>query len=119
MEENDPKLGRKFDGGKAEYGLLPLDALHQTVLVLTAGAKKYARDNWKYVTDGERRYFDAAQRHLWAWKSGEENDPETGLPHLAHALCCIMFLNDITRGAEDHHLGLSDTVTITTTESKK
>jgi hypothetical protein len=32
-------------------------------------------------------------RHLLAFWSGEETDPESGLPHLAHALCGLMFLH--------------------------
>ena len=84
--------GRKFDGGKLEYGLLPPLALKATVDVLTVGAQKYERDNWKKVPDSKRRYFDAMQRHIWAWKEGEQNDPETNRHHLAHALCCLMFL---------------------------
>ena len=84
--------GRKFDGGKLQYGLIPPNALKETVEILTFGAEKYETDNWKKVPDSKRRYFDAAQRHLWAWKSGEQNDQETGKNHLAHAMCCIMFL---------------------------
>ena len=84
--------GRKFDGGKLQYGLIPPNALKATVEILTFGAEKYEPDNWKWVPDSKRRYFDAAQRHLWAWKSGEQNDQETGKNHLAHALCCLMFL---------------------------
>lgn len=84
--------GRKFDGGKLEYGLIPPKALEATVDVLTFGAQKYERDNWQKVPDSKRRYFDALQRHLWAWKQGEQIDPESGRHHLAHALCCLMFL---------------------------
>jgi Domain of unknown function (DUF5664) len=84
--------GRKFDGGKLEYGLLPPLALKATVEILTFGAQKYERDNWKKVPDSKRRYFDALQRHLWAWKQGEQNDAESGKHHLAHAMCCLMFL---------------------------
>ena len=84
--------GRKFDGGKLEYGLLPPKALEAVVDVLTFGAQKYARDNWKVVPDSKRRYFDALQRHIWAWKMGETFDPESGKHHLAHAMCCLMFL---------------------------
>jgi len=84
--------GRKFDGGKPQYGLLPPNALRATVDILTFGAEKYEPDNWKHVPDSKRRYFDAAQRHLWDWKNGEQNDPESGKNHLAHALCCLMFL---------------------------
>jgi hypothetical protein len=84
--------GRKFDGNKLEYGLLPPLALKATVDVLTFGAQKYERDNWKIVPDSKRRYFDALQRHLWAWKEGEQIDPESNKHHLAHAMCCLMFL---------------------------
>ena len=84
--------GRKFDGGKLQYGLLPPLALKATVEVLTIGAEKYEPDNWKHVPDSKRRYFDAMQRHLWEWKEGDQNDPETGKNHLAHAMCCLMFL---------------------------
>ena len=84
--------GRKFDGGKPQYGLIPPLALEETVKVLTFGAQKYEPDNWKHVPDSKRRYFDALQRHLWQWKQGEQNDQETGLSHLAHAMCCLMFL---------------------------
>jgi len=84
--------GRKFDGGKLEYGLLPPLALEETVKVLTFGAQKYERDNWQKVPDSKRRYFDALQRHVWAWKQGEIIDNESGIHHLAHAMCCLMFL---------------------------
>ena len=66
--------GRKFDGDKTEYGLLPALALEEIAKVLTFGAQKYERDNWKRVPDSKRRYFDALQRHLWAWKRGEKFD---------------------------------------------
>lgn len=85
-------LGTKHDQDKPQYGLLPHQALHELVEVLTFGAKKYSPDNWRKVPELERRYFDAAQRHLWAWKSGESLDLESNKSHLAHALCCIMFL---------------------------
>lgn len=84
--------GRKFDSGKLQYGLIPPLALRAIVEVLTFGAEKYEPDNWKHVPDSKRRYFDATQRHLWAWKEGEQMDQETGKNHLAHALCCLMFL---------------------------
>jgi hypothetical protein len=88
-----PKVeGRKFDGGKPQYGLLPPNALKATVEILTFGAEKYEPNNWIHVPDSKRRYFDAAQRHLWDWKNGEQNDTESGKNHLAHALCCLMFL---------------------------
>lgn len=90
--QNATTGGRKFDGGKLQYGLVPPLALKATVDVLTFGAEKYEPDNWKHVPDSKRRYFDAVQRHVWAWKEGEQIDPESGRHHLAHALCGLMFL---------------------------
>lgn len=92
---SDPTQGRKFDSGKPEYGLIPPHALDEMVKVLTIGAQKYDRENWRYVKDGERRYFDAAQRHMWAWRRGEDLDPESGLHHLAHAMANLFFLYEI------------------------
>ena len=94
--------GRKLDAGKLQYGLLPVEALKDTVDVLTFGAAKYAPNNWKYVEDAQTRYFDAAQRHLWAYKAGEVNDPESGKPHLAHAICCLMFILDLDKANGTH-----------------
>jgi hypothetical protein len=84
--------GRKFDGGKIRYGLLPPLALKATADVLTFGAEKYEPNNWKHVPDSLNRYFDAAQRHLWAYQEGETIDSDSGRHHLAHAICCLMFL---------------------------
>ena len=84
--------GRKFDGNKLEYGLIPPLALKAIVEILTIGAQKYERDNWKHVPDGKRRYFDAGMRHLWDSKCGEKYDEETNKSHLAHAICNLMFL---------------------------
>ena len=69
--------GRKFDGGKVRYGLLPPLALKATADVLTFGAEKYEPDNWKHVPDSINRYFDAAQRHMWAYQEGEAIDPDS------------------------------------------
>lgn len=84
--------GRKYDTGKPDYTLLPWDAVEQIVKVLDFGARKYARDNWKHVSDGETRYLAAAFRHMAAYNRGEKDDPETGISHLAHAGCCVLFL---------------------------
>ena len=86
--------GRKHDTGKLRYDLLPPKTVEDVVKVLTLGAEKYAPDNWKYVRPFNDRYYAAAMRHIQAWRQGEDHDPETGLPHLAHALCCLVFLNE-------------------------
>lgn len=84
--------GVKNDEGKLRYDLLPCEALSDIVSVLTMGANKYGPNNWDKVDDYKDRYFAAAQRHLWAWKSGELIDDESGKSHLAHAICSLMFI---------------------------
>ncbi len=88
----DPTEGRKYDNDKPDYTLLPWDAVEDVVRVLDFGAKKYARDNWRYVDDAGIRYLAAAFRHLAAHARGEDIDPESGISHLAHAGCCVLFL---------------------------
>jgi hypothetical protein len=84
--------GMKFDGGKRDFTLLPWAGVEEIVKVLEFGAAKYSRDNWKRVEGAQHRYTKAAFRHLIAYNNGEINDPESGLPHLAHVGCCILFL---------------------------
>jgi hypothetical protein len=86
------ELGIKFDDEKTRFDLLPWNEIKQVADVFTLGAKKYADDNWKFVPDGRKRYFAAAMRHLVAWKEGVKYDEESKFNHLAHALCCILFL---------------------------
>lgn len=94
VEDAQPE-GRKLDCGKVIMGAIPPDAELAVARVLTFGAEKYARDNWRKVPDMDVRYMDAALRHLNAYRRGESVDSESGESHLAHAACCIMFLLQI------------------------
>lgn len=84
--------GIKFDVDKLDWSLLPFEQLDQVVRVLAYGAEKYDRDNWQRLIDPQRRYFAATLRHLVAWRRGELVDSESGLSHLAHAACNLLFL---------------------------
>lgn len=84
--------GARFNSGKAEYHQLPLFALEGVVKVLMYGAKKYAPGNWAKGQPWTVT-FDSLMRHLVKWQRGEELDPESGLPHLDHALCNLIFLS--------------------------
>lgn len=90
--------GVKYDKDKPKWSLLPFKALAEVVDVLTYGARKYAPDNWKKVPDARTRYVDASFRHFIAYINGEKNDSETGLSHLAHAICCLLFLLAFDKG---------------------
>ena len=81
----------KFDQDKLPLHLLSTEALNQTAAVLKFGAQKYAEHNWRKGFAWSRP-LSAAMRHITAFNNGEDKDPESGLSHLAHAACCIMFL---------------------------
>jgi hypothetical protein len=81
----------KFDSDKLPLNLLSTEAMNQTAAVLAFGAEKYAAHNWR-AGFAWSRPLAAAMRHITAFNDGEDCDPESGLSHLAHAACCIMFL---------------------------
>ena len=83
--------GNKFDDEKVRVDLLPPDALWEIARVLTFGAQKYDSWNW-YKGISYSRLFGAALRHLWQWWRGYDTDAESGLSHLAHVGCCVLFL---------------------------
>ena len=85
-------LGIKFDSKKPRWSLLPWKQVEEVVDVLTYGSEKYADDNWKIVPNAPSRYLDATLRHITAWVHGERTDQETGRSHLAHAICCLLFM---------------------------
>jgi hypothetical protein len=84
--------GVKYDNDKPRFDLLPWREVEDVAKVLTFGAEKYEPDNWKRVDNSKSRYIAAAFRHLSARAQGELFDQETGLPHVAHAICCLLFL---------------------------
>lgn len=86
-----PQAAVKFDADKLPLHLLSTEALNQTAAVLKFGAQKYAEHNWRKGFAWSRP-LAAAMRHITAFNAGEDKDPESGLSHLAHAACCIMFL---------------------------
>jgi hypothetical protein len=59
---------------------------------MTYGAAKYAPDNWRKVEGWRWRYVGALLRHVMAYQAGVHEDVETGLPHLALAMCCVLML---------------------------
>jgi hypothetical protein len=97
--------GRKDDAEKPRVDLLDPAALTEVAKVLTFGAKKYGEHNWTHGMAWHRP-FAALLRHAWAFWRGEDNDPETGLSHMAHACCCAMFLLNyhmLKKGSDDRN----------------
>ena len=81
----------KFDTDKLPLHLLSTEAMNQTAAVLAFGAQKYAEHNWRNGFAWSRP-LSAAMRHITAFNAGEDTDPESGLSHIGHAMCCLMFL---------------------------
>lgn len=83
----------KYDTGKTDWSLMPWEAVEEINKVLEFGANKYAAHNWTQG-DGFRytRVLNSLFRHLFSWSRGEDLDPESGLSHLSHAGCNILFL---------------------------
>lgn len=94
--------GVKNDQEKVRLDLLPMRAIREVGLVLTFGAKKYKDNNWR---GGMKwgRLIGASFRHLFSFMCGENNDEESGLNHLAHAACDILFVLEyfLTQTGED------------------
>jgi hypothetical protein len=95
----------KFDNEKIRVDLLPVRAMTEIGKVLTFGANKYAENNWRKGFKWSR-LIGAALRHLFAFMRGEDRDPESGLLHLAHLGCCVVFLLDhqlLNLGEDDRY----------------
>ena len=92
----DELKGIKYDSNKVLMGCIPPTAEVLLGMVLTYGAQKYTRENWRLLDNLEDRYMDACLRHINLHRRGEEIDPESGLPHLAHATACLMFLLEVS-----------------------
>jgi Domain of unknown function (DUF5664) len=88
--------GKKDDAEKTRMDLFDPSAMEELGKVLTFGSKKYAPWNW---TKGIlfSRLIGALLRHTFAFMSGETYDPETGLHHMAHTMCCCMFILGLTK----------------------
>jgi len=100
VRTTDPQTGGQKGAKPARFDLIPPYPLFAVAEVFNYGSKKYADHNWM------RGYkwslcFSACQRHLWAYWGGEPLDPESGLPHLAHAAWhCFALLEFMHRHPE-------------------
>jgi hypothetical protein len=83
--------GARFNDSKPDFSLIPLSTLEDEARVWMYGKQKYAAWNW---AKGMPWSIPIAclMRHMAAWQRGEELDSESGLPHLAHAMCNLRML---------------------------
>lgn len=73
-----------------------LRAFTDMAKVLDYGAKKYERNNWLKGYVDRFSTVDSLYRHLKEIIIGNETDEESGLSHMGHIMCNVMFLtNDL------------------------
>lgn len=85
------------DPRKPPLSLVTRTFIWAVAQVLGVGASKYSRGNWARGMSYSQT-IDGVLRHVTAWMSGETYDPETGLNHLAHAACGLMFIVTFQEG---------------------
>ncbi len=73
---------------------IPKVAISWLGQVMGNGADKYGAFNWRQKNITASIYEDAMARHMFAWAEGEDTDPDSGLPHLAHVMACAAILLD-------------------------
>ena len=88
---DSPEIAMKFDGDKAPLAWIPRECTEGIAKVLAFGAEKYDKDNWRKGIPMSK-CISASLRHINAYNDGEDLDPESGLPHIDHALCGLMFV---------------------------
>ncbi|UOF79059.1 hypothetical protein [Caudoviricetes sp.] len=89
--EKTKAVGVKYDQGKNRLDLVSTLAIEEMAWILTFGASKYKDHNWRFGMSWSR-LIRAGIGHVFSFMRGEDNDHETGRSHLAHAMCCLMFL---------------------------
>jgi hypothetical protein len=90
--------GKKYDNGKPQYDLIDPDFEEGLACVLTHGAFKYGRGNWKEIQP--ERYIAALRRHFKSFFSAflskgnelKHIDQDTQLLHIDSMVACLMFL---------------------------
>ena len=84
---------------KPPLNLIPPAAEILESMVMGLGAEKYGAFNWRHEKIQASIYIAAIRRHLAQWHDGEDDDPESGMSHLAHARANLGILIDaITAG---------------------
>lgn len=83
--------------GIAKPGIsaIPASALFHLGQAMEEGKQKFGLYNWRATKVQSDIYFDAAMRHMWAWRDGQEKaDGPLECHHLAHVMACAAILLD-------------------------
>lgn len=86
-----PTGSLRYNTGKPQMSNIPPEFLLEMAKVMTEGAKKYGKFNYKKGNYMSVPY-DSAMRHIFAFINGQNLDDETQCHHLAHAAVNLMFM---------------------------
>lgn len=77
---------------KPRLSNIPTFTLFAMGAAMSDGAKKYGRYNWRKTGSTVSVFYDAMNRHLQDWYTGEDFAKDSGIHHLAHLMadCAIM-----------------------------
>jgi hypothetical protein len=73
---------------------IPPVAIIELGQAMADGERKYGRFNWRDKTVTTSVYTDAIDRHMLAFRDGENAASDSGIPHLAHVMACCSILID-------------------------
>lgn len=92
-KETNPK--QAFGDAKPPLSCVPMPVLYEVGLAMLEGhLKGYRRHNYRIAGVRMSTYYDAVLRHIAAWWEGQDTDPDSGLPHIVKAICCLVVLRD-------------------------
>ena len=114
MLDNDAaqleKLGAvKYDQGKPDFTLIPIEAMEMMAEGFAYGARKYTRSNYRLSSLHWTRLSAACLRHIYQWLFVSTLDEESGCNHISLALCSLAMLAfQIKRHPEADDRGLKN-----------
>lgn len=83
---------------KAPLRLVPPALVIRTAEAMANGAAKYGPYNWRKNPVRLTVYLEAIERHLLAYRDGEEIAIDSGVHHLAHAAAGLAIIFDAEAG---------------------
>ncbi len=91
MKKEKIKKADRFNDGKPELSLIPLDYLEPAARVLAYGAEKYSRNNFRLGLS-QNKIIDSLLRHIADLQSGKTIDEESKCAIIGHIQANAIFL---------------------------
>lgn len=109
----DLLVGLRHNTGKPRLDLnsLGIEVQKGEAAVWEYGLKKYSLGNWLKGMSWQESAASLC-RHLDAFLNGQDLDPETGLPHVDHLICCAKIMSNSfhTRKDLDDRVSVNETL---------